>query len=258
MGNVLAKFKERVSQIPEATAIIYEGQKMTYKQLDELSSKLANYLYKNNYSENTFIPIYMPPCPEMIVSILGVLKVGAAYLPISTEYPVLRINMLLEDSNSKIILKNTNDLLNVNVKQIHVRNIITSDYSDSFDEKKGEFAYLMYTSGSTGKPKGVKVTHSNLEYILNNMQKYYPISRSDKYILSTPFTFDVSVVEIFGWIYGGGALVIPTQENSRNFRKLAHLIEVHKVTHIALSPAILNLMLDKLNEDDIDKLDRLP
>ncbi|KFZ32153.1 hypothetical protein JS44_16310 [Anoxybacillus flavithermus] len=114
----------------------------------------------------------------------------------------------------------------------------------------------MYTSGSTGKPKGVKVTHSNLEYILNNMQKYYPISRSDKYILSTPFTFDVSVVEIFGWIYGGGALVIPTQENSRNFRKLAHLIEVHKVTHIALSPAILNLMLDKLNEDDIDKLDR--
>ena len=256
LGNVLAKFKERVSQIPEATAIIYEGQKMTYKQLDELSSKLANYLYKNNYSENTFIPIYMPPCPEMIVSILGVLKVGAAYLPISTEYPVLRINMLLEDSNSKIILKNTNDLLNVNVKQIHVRNIITSDYSDSFDEKKGEFAYLMYTSGSTGKPKGVKVTHSNLEYILNNMQKYYPISRSDKYILSTPFTFDVSVVEIFGWIYGGGALVIPTQENSRNFRKLAHLIEVHKVTHIALSPAILNLMLDKLNEDDIDKLDR--
>ena len=256
MGNVLAKFKERVSQIPEATAIIYEGQKMTYKQLDELSSKLANYLYKNNYSENAFIPIYMPPCPEMIVSILGVLKVGAAYLPISTEYPAHRINMLIEDSNSKIILKNTNDLLNVNVKQIHVRNIITSDYSDSFDEKKGEFAYLMYTSGSTGKPKGVKVTHSNLEYILNNMQKYYPISRSDKYILSTPFTFDVSVVEIFGWIYGGGALVIPTQENSRNFRKLAHLIEVHKVTHMALSPAILNLMLDKLNEHDIDKLDR--
>ncbi|KFZ32152.1 hypothetical protein JS44_16305 [Anoxybacillus flavithermus] len=72
----------------------------------------------------------------MIVSILGVLKVGAAYLPISTEYPVLRINMLLEDSNSKINSENTNDLLNVNVKQIHVRNIITSDYSDSFDEKR--------------------------------------------------------------------------------------------------------------------------
>lgn len=256
MSDVLAKFKDKVSQIPEATAIIYEDQKMTYKQLDELSSKLANYLHKNNYNTNAFIPIYMPPCPEMIISILGVLKVGAAYLPISTEYPVHRINTLIEDSNSKIILKNTNDLLNVNVKQIDIRNIVMSDYSESFDEKDGELAYLMYTSGSTGKPKGVKVTHSNLEYILNNMQKYYPVSRDDKYILSTPFTFDVSVVEIFGWIYGGGALVIPTQENSRNFRKLAHLIEAHKVTHMALSPAILNLMLDKLNKDDIDKLDR--
>lgn len=204
MSNVLVKFKDRVSQIPEATAIIYEGQEMTYKELDELSSKLANYLHENNYSKNAFIPIYMPPCPEMIISILGVLKVGAAYLPISTEYPVNRINMLLEDSNSQIIIKNTSNLLNLNVKEIDIRNIITSDYSDSFNEIDGELAYLMYTSGSTGKPKGVRVTHSNLEYILNNMQKYYPVSRDDKYILSTPFTFDVSVVEIFGWIYGGG------------------------------------------------------
>ena len=255
MTNIIKEFKNNLILSPDKIALYYgDNTTLSYKDLDAKSDYLASYLSLNGIKKNDIVPILFKPSIEMIISIFAILKVGAAYLPINPKEPFSRIQFLIEDSNASILLKSSDITLSNNIS------ILTKDISanklKSFDTDFkytiGDYPYVIYTSGSTGTPKGVKVTHDNLMYLLNNLQKYYPIDKNDKYLLGTPYVFDVSVSEIFGWILGNASLVISSLETKESFTNISDLIDSYNITHIALSPAVMNLILNILTNKELE------
>ncbi len=147
---------------------------------------------------------------EMVIGILGILKSGAAYLPIDPQYPAERKQYILTDSQAGVLLsegsENNIDLIDL-VKNIGPIGPIGPILKES-PTHPTHLCYIIYTSGSTGKPRGVMVEHASVVNILWALQEKYPLLETDAYLLKTSYMFDVSVTELFGWFWGGGRLVI--------------------------------------------------
>ncbi|MEB7367612.1 non-ribosomal peptide synthetase [Staphylococcus borealis] len=267
MINILNEFKKCVEEVPDKIAIYDKKNNITYKQLDNITTLLANRLLQYNIQYNKVIPLYLEPSKEIIITILALYKIGLAYTPISIKFPENRVELLIEDTESNILItdrevsvfNNKLTIINILKELEYLHEIDTSNYKDIekiYKITPKKLAYIIYTSGSTGKPKGVKINHSNLNNLLVNMQKYYPINSEDTYILSTPYTFDVSVVEIFSWILGRGSLYITNPESDEDLKTLFKQVVKNNITHMALSPALLNLLLSVNDYETMTQVDR--
>ncbi|GMQ55725.1 hypothetical protein AN1V17_01170 [Vallitalea sediminicola] len=252
MKTIMDIFKKKAEIVGEKAAIYFNDTSVSYKELDILSDKLAKYLIQSGVKENNIIPIFCEPSIERIVGLFAILKAGAAYLPIPVDSTRERIDYLIKDSGTDIIVSDRTNKSFQGVRSIDIKSLDYSNLDNSDIEKRnGEIAYVIYTSGSTGKPKGVKVSHSNLMYVLNNMQKYYSVTPEDKYLLNTPYSFDVSVVEIFGWILGEGSLVVSELETKKKYDDLINMIGRYNITHLSFSPSIIRLVYQLFSEKDI-------
>lgn len=249
MQHILKLFTEKVNHHPDAIAVLDKDIQLTYKQLDEYSTSVALHLQTLGISKGELVPLFMKPDSYLMITVLALYKLGAAYLPVSPKFPLERSLFLFEDSGSKFVITNTSLKIN-NFQIIDVTTIPLQNHVD-IKTQYGELAYVIYTSGSTGRPKGVKVSHANLMNLVQNMQTYYPIQPGDRYLLTTPFTFDVSVCEIFGWIIGSGALVTTSLESTTDYDNLVPSIRDFSVTHVALSPSVLNMLLNILTIEDL-------
>ncbi|MBK8563871.1 MAG: amino acid adenylation domain-containing protein [Saprospiraceae bacterium] len=247
-------FMREVTRCPNATAIIFGSQSMTYAELDRRSDSLAKQLLLLGIQTEDFVAIYLERSFEMIVGIFGILKAGGAYVPIDVDYPKDRMDFMIQDSQAKVILTQRHLAQNLPTSNTQ---IITLDDDPEISNLKssnlnlksknvapGNLAYMIYTSGSTGKPKGCMLTHENLCNQLEGQQAIAP-EPIGAMMLTCSISFDVSVLTIFWTILQGAPLVLPHQGEEKDMAQLADTIYKNKVTHILTLPSLYTLLLDQ-------------
>ncbi|MCR8936092.1 amino acid adenylation domain-containing protein [Brevibacillus laterosporus] len=260
-------FRRRAQENSERIAILYGDNSVTYGELDQMSTDLANDLSQSGAAMNKFVAVVADRSIEMIVGLLGVMKAGAAYIPIDPEIPEERLAHILTDSKAGIVLthdKYKERISNVLNNLLHENGVtdrpLIIDLKDTVSREKSEhghlyndensmaitndsLAYVIYTSGTTGNSKGVCVTHKSIMNTLYFLEEMYPVEENDYYILKTNYTFDVSISELFGWFVGKGHLVILPPGDEKSPYELIRHIENYRVTHINFVPSMLREFL---------------
>ncbi|WP_034328484.1 non-ribosomal peptide synthase/polyketide synthase [Alkaliphilus transvaalensis] len=252
--NLHQLIEEQVKKTPNNVAVLYENETLTYRELNEKSNQLARLLIDKGVKRNTIVGIMVERSLEMMVGLLAILKAGGAYLPIDPEYPEDRINFMLSDSSTNILLTQSwikkelsfaGEILSLNKN-----NLYTGDVSNlSLEVPPNSLAYVIYTSGSTGKPKGVMIRHGSLINRLNWMQKNYPLDETDTILQKTPFTFDVSLWELFWWGLVGAKVYMLQQRGEKNPQLMMQVIEENKITTMHFVPSMLSVFLDVLKDN---------
>lgn len=248
--GILEMFENQVKRSPEAIAVKLDDKVISYADLDKKSNQLAHYLRRMEIERGSKVPICMDRSFEMIVGIMGILKAGAAYVPIDPNYPLERIRFVLEDLNAVIILMDS--ALKDDFKLL--ANIIKIDIERSWDligkesveplgeyPSPGDLAYVIYTSGTTGQPKGVLIEHGGLSSSTASRLSYY--SKMEATLLASSFAFDSSVAIIFGTLVSGGKLILC---RSGEIMDPFHLNEILKETEELLCvPSYYKFLLDE-------------
>jgi len=255
-------FEEQVEKTPLNIALQYEQEELTYHELNDRSNQLARYLQNKGVNSNSKIALIMDRSFEMLISIFGILKSGGCYVPIDSSYPNARINYIIDNSETQLVLteKAHIDKLDkgqaievfedLDLKEFEVSNLERTS-------KPTDLSYIIYTSGSTGNPKGVMVGHSSVVNLLHFMQDKFPLTHHDSYLLKTSFCFDVSVIELFGWILGGSKLSILTKDHERDPGKILDAISNFQVTHINFVPSVFKSFSQSIILEEKSKLETL-
>lgn len=249
---------------PEKTAIEFESKKLSYRELDEKSTQLANYLVKKGVGVENFIPICIDRSLEMMISILGVLKAGAVYVPIDPEYPKERISYILNDTKCDFIITNSanHQLLNAIVGKATLVTIDTEwsaiqqmeNIPILADVKPSNLAYVIYTSGSTGTPKGVMIEHYNVVRLFFNDSQLFNFGSADVWTLFHSFCFDFSVWEMYGALLFGGKLIIVPKHVAQNAAEFSKLIQEKGVTILNQTPSAFYILQEYILNQTIDDL----
>lgn len=233
---------------PHEIALVVDGQSFTYAELNVKANQLAAYLAEvQPLQPNDVVAICLPRGVDMLLAILAVLKAGAAYLPIETTYPQERIDYLLSDSNSKLLI-DENWLTGFEAKQAQYA-------TDNFvvDIQPNHLAYVIYTSGSTGKPKGVMIQHRNVVSFFCNFADKFGLKPGLAMGGTTNYSFDISVLELVGCLAKGIQLVLVTSPEPQ---ALLELIDEGQITALQVTPSRLSQLLE-LGADTMAKLDVL-
>eukprot|EP00833_Pecoramyces_ruminatium_P007122 jgi/Orpsp1_1/1181154/evm.model.c7180000076114.1 len=240
------EFKKIAKQYPERTAIVFNEEKITYKELDEMSNSLAHYLRSEGVCRNDIIPIICDRSPYYIIGILGISKAGGAFLPIDKDLPEERIQFILGEVNSKIILfsncKEIIDKLKNNEENIeyNMYDLVKHDYSNNCNNinninEPDDTCYVLFTSGTTGKPKGALVSYFNIfNYVRNfNNEKKDNFSIYNLFIKSnniknvlclSNFSFDISHIEITISLVNGLSIILLDDKGYNDITLLSNYI----------------------------------
>ncbi|MBO4815916.1 MAG: amino acid adenylation domain-containing protein [Clostridia bacterium] len=258
-------FEEQVQKTPDNIAVIFEGKSLTYKELNEKANSLAIYLrevYK--IDRNDIVGIMVNRSLEMIISILAVLKAGGSYIPIDPEFPQDRIEYMLKNSSSKLLLTKEdlkeniefNNILCVNLSNKEIFNNKTDNLNIENDGE--DLSYIIYTSGSTGIPKGVALKHkalTNLTYYLNNNVEFFKNMNLQYTIASvTTVSFDIFIFETIISLQKGLKVVIANEEEQHVPSELLKLIQKEKIDAIQMTPSRMQIFLDNIDTDDLCNL----
>lgn len=251
-STIISEFCKIAKKHPNNIVVSFNDKSLTYKELDEKSNYLANALVNLGIRPNTFVGILLNRSLEMIISILAILKAGAAYMPINPDYPADRISYMIQDSDCKFIL--TSEELAFDDSNIN--NIIVDndelDTNTAFKPltKADDLAYVIYTSGSTGKPKGVVIKHASIINTLLWRKNTYSFDENICVLQIPSFAFDSSVEDIFTPLISGSKLVLINQSNSNfDMPQIRELIIKHKVNHMLAVPSFYNVLLNDMSED---------
>ena len=257
-------FALQVLRTPEKTAVVFGNSSLSYKELDEKSNQLANYLIQEGVRKEDFVPICIDPSLEMIVSILGVLKAGAVYVPIDPEYPSERISYVINDTKCNTVITNgTNCQLIKALINEAVLITIDSDWHmiqqmethvPLVDVDANNLAYVIYTSGSTGTPKGVMIEHSNVMSLFCKGSPLFDFNEKDVWTMFHSFCFDFSVWEMYGALLHGGKLVIASKEIAKNANAFVELLFKEKVTILNQTPSAFYILQEYILAQHNDNL----
>ncbi|HPI00499.1 MAG TPA: amino acid adenylation domain-containing protein, partial [Chitinophagaceae bacterium] len=238
-------FEEQAAQTPNNIAVIFQEKTYSYSTLNQHANRLAHYLQsKYNIQPNDLIGIQLEKSEWMIISILGALKSGGAYLPIDPSYPQERINYIIEDSKCKLV---------INQKEIEKFKKEANNYTDNNlpnINTPTDLAYVIYTSGSTGQPKGCMLEHRGVINRIEWMYQQYNFSTADIILQKTNFTFDVSVWEIFMPLCWGTKMVLCQKEDIGSPERILKLIHQYKITCLHFVPSMLNAFMANIFNDD--------
>ncbi|MCK8667156.1 non-ribosomal peptide synthase/polyketide synthase [Pseudomonas azerbaijanoccidens] len=245
-------FEARVLENPEATALVFQGQSLSYAELNLRANRLAHHLRAQGVGPEVIVGIACDRSFEMVVGLLAILKAGGAYVPLDPEYPLDRLSYMIEDSGISLLLTQPHLLAqlptpdNVRALCLHADADWLSDLpgSDLPNVAVAEnLAYMIFTSGSTGKPKGAGNRHVALHNRIEWMQEAYNLLPSDRVLQKTPFSFDVSVWEFFWPLMKGATLVIAAPGEHRDPQRLAALIVEQAITTLHFVPSMLSAFI---------------
>jgi len=205
--TIVDLFEEQAEKTPQAIAVVFEEEQLTYQGLNERANRLAHYLGSRGVKEETLVPICIERSVEMIVGIMGILKAGGAYVPIDPEYPEERISYMLEDTAASVVVSSKESRSRLQTEEgVEVIEMdgdwstINYQLSTTNHQRVSQphhLAYVIYTSGSTGKPKGVMIEHRSAYSFISWCQQEFLDSRFDIVYASTSICFDLSIFEIF-------------------------------------------------------------
>ncbi|PSB57974.1 non-ribosomal peptide synthetase [Chamaesiphon polymorphus] len=246
-------FEEQVAKTPDAIAVVFEQQELTYQQLNQSANQLAHHLQTLGVKPEVLVGICVERSLEMVVGLLGILKAGGAYVPLDPSYPAERLSYLLSDAGVEVLLTQNNLL---SVLPSHAARVVCLDIDRGTIEAHSpenlvssasaeNLAYVIYTSGSTGQPKGITISHQNLCNHMFWMQVTFPLTEQDKVLQKTPFGFDASVWEFYAPLLVGGQLLIAQPGGHTDSAYLLSLIAQQQVTTVQLVPSLLQMLLEQ-------------
>lgn len=246
-------FEEQAAKTPDNIAVVSGDSRLTYRQLDEKTNRLARSLRERGVRNNNIVVIMTERSMEMIVGILSIIKAGGAYLPIDPDYPAERIQYMLEDSGAVLLVTKGG----MAGKCGFSGEIIDMENPDFYSEdashleiinSPNDLAYVLYTSGSTGRPKGTMIEHSSVVNRLNWIQNKYPIDESDVILFKTPYTFDVSVWELYWWACTGASVCLLPPGGEKDPGEIIEAAEKNGVTVMNFVPSVLTAFLEYVEE----------
>ena len=254
-------FEAQAERTPEASAVVFENRRLTYRELNARANRLASDLSKRGVGPETLVGLCVERSLEMVVGILGVLKAGGAYVPLDPLYPKDRLAFMLEDSEIKVVV--TQERV-VSSLPPHPAQVVYLDFLDQAADAETlpapsnpvskttahNAAYVIYTSGSTGKPKGVLITHYNVTRLLQATHSWFQFDQNDIWTLFHSYAFDFSVWEIWGALLYGGKLVVVPYWVSRSPETFHKLLSEEKVTVLNQTPSAFGQLIEVENSSE--------
>jgi amino acid adenylation domain-containing protein/non-ribosomal peptide synthase protein (TIGR01720 family) len=245
-------FEEQVERTPDATALVFRKEALTYRALNNRSNQLANYLQSLGIGPEVLVAICAERSPEAIVGLLGILKAGGAYLPLDPKDGRERRHFMMKDAEPQMLL--TQRKLVDTFPSIPSKHLCldtdwhkVAGWSDSNPISRGNsqnLAYVIYTSGSTGKPKGVMVHSQAVCNHLLWMQSAFPLTARDGILQKYSFSFDPSLCEIFGPMLAGARLILAEPSEYWDISQFLELLQEHEITVLDLVPSMLEALLE--------------
>lgn len=247
--TILGIFRGHVGRQPDAIALVFENEKLSYAELDRRSTQVAHAITSLGIKPGARVPIFVERGTAFMTGLLGVLKTGCAYVPIDPETPAERLHAILEDTAARVILIGNTQAANIttilpnNENQLQWINIEASlphpthAAGHTTPVSPEDLVYVMYTSGSTGKPKGVMVQHSNLLDYLYGLEQVIGISQCKSFAVVSTFAADLGNTVIFGSLFTGGTLHILSKERSGNPSQMLHYFEEHAIDCLKMVPS---------------------
>ena len=268
--TIPALFEKQVNQTPDAVALVFGNTRLSYRQLDQASNKLARYLLGKHVGTDQIVAIMLDRSPEMIIAMLAVIKTGAAYLPLDLTYPIERLRLMLSGSQAVCLLTQSHNLerLTLGHQTIDIQSILIDDRQTQNSIERESSAciadsdrscklspdhllYVLYTSGSTGLPKGVGFLHRSLANLIV-WQQNEPTPFYTHVLQYSPIGFDASAQEIFNTLTRGATLVLVDEDTRRDSRALLMYLADHQVKSLYTPFVVLDNMAQSKTDFNID------
>lgn len=255
-------FEEQTAKTPDAIALTTNNQKLTYAELNEKSNQIAYLLRKKGVQPENIVGIMVDRSLEMMIGILGIMKSGAAYLPIDPEYPSERIAYVIEDSATEIILSQPDfaDKIGNNVTLIDITNqelYHNSNHNLAIVNTSSHLAYQIYTSGTTGNPKGVMISHKSLHNFIIGICDKIEFKEGDRILAVTTVSFDIFALETILSLCKGLTVVVAQETEIANLNLLRQLIKEKSIGMLQFTPSRLKLLMADCNKNDFKSVHTL-
>jgi amino acid adenylation domain-containing protein len=244
-------FEKQAELTPDAVAAIFDYKSLSYRELNRRANQLANSLRMRSVEPGVVVGVCVERSLEMLIGLLGVLKAGGIYLPLDPVYPKERLDFMLEDSRTLLILSQKKIVEGFPERKYEV---ICLDSEATFMAESGEnlggdttsadFAYVIYTSGSTGKPKGVMIDHRGAANTIIDINQRFNVAAGDRVLALSSLSFDLSVYDIFGTLAAGATIVIPAPSTTPNPAHWEELMRCEQVTLWNSAPALMELLVN--------------
>lgn len=253
-------FESQVERTPEAVAVVFEDQQLTYCELNAKANQLAHYLQGLGVGPEVLVGLCIERSLDMVIAMLGILKAGGAYVPLDPAYPTERLSFMLQDADLSILVTQEflaseqfdfattateeqdrflvcldRDWENINQQEI---------VNPNSEINQNNLAYIIYTSGSTGKPKGVQIAHRSVVNLLDAIATCPGLSDRDTLIAVTTISFDISVLEIYLPLITGARCILVSREVSRDAEQLMELIDRYNATVMQATPSTWHMLLE--------------
>lgn len=246
-------FEAQVEQAPEAVAVIFEGQELTYDELNRRANLLAHYLCQLGVGPEVVVGVCLERGIEMVVGLLGILKAGGAYLPLDPLYPQERLDFMLRDAQVALLLtqQRLGERLAISATPVlyldalptepQFENALLNPISEVTPEN---LAYIIYTSGSTGTPKGISIRHRGVVNNISDLNARFNVGMGDRLLALSSLSFDMCVYELFGMLAAGATTIIPDPGKSQDPAHWAALLARYQVTLWNSAPSLLEALVE--------------
>ncbi|WP_326588790.1 non-ribosomal peptide synthetase [Streptomyces sp. NBC_01294] len=259
-ADVAGLVAEQAGRTPDAVAVVFAAEELTYRELDARADRLAHHLRGLGAGPDVPVGVCLERGPDLVVALLAVLRSGAAYVPLDPQHPVDRLEFVLRDTAAPVVV--TQESLRARLsggEGAGPRTLVAVDteraaiaaspvVEPAAAAGPGRLAYVLYTSGSTGTPKGVAVTRGGFLNLLRGMRETFPAPASERVLFTTSATFDIAGVEVFLPLITGGRIIGAHQDQIHNPPALVELIDRHAVTLVQATPSALRPLLDALGD----------
>ncbi|MBB4910655.1 non-ribosomal peptide synthetase/type I polyketide synthase [Actinophytocola algeriensis] len=256
--------EDQVDRTPDAVALTFEGEEMTFAELDRRANRVAHRLRGLGVDRDQPVGICVERSMEMVIGLFGILKAGGAYVPIDPTYPAQRVAFMLANADPRLLL--TQQHL-IDTIPAHRATTVPLDRAGEFDDEPDtrpgdvveldDLVYMIYTSGSTGQPKAAMMTHRGVVNRLLWQQDHFGLTTDDRVLQKTPFSFDVSVWEFFWPLLTGARMVIARPEGHKDPGYLSSMIQEHGVTTLHFVPSMLRAFLQHPGIEQCESITRV-
>ncbi|WP_189386288.1 condensation domain-containing protein, partial [Pseudomonas brenneri] len=243
--------EEQAARTPEAVALVFAGQQLSYAELNARANQWAHRLLELGVGPDVLVGVAVERSLEMVIGLLAVLKAGGAYVPLDPEYPQDRLSYMIEDSSLKLLLSQAHLALPIpaHVQALDLGQAL-SGYSSANPQvtlDPENLAYAIYTSGSTGKPKGVMVRHGALTNFIVSMAAAPGIGAQDRLLSLTTFSFDIFGLELYTPLMVGGRVVLASQDTQRDPELILQQVQAQGITLLQATPSTWRMLLESPN-----------